>query len=198
MRLRNWIIFTSLGWLAGIPLLITLAGVLEPIGLEKTPIALGMSIAIGTLQWLQLRKRLPSSTRWIAISAVGFTIPFVMVDVLGEHWFESTEAGIIASTVVGSISMALAQHRFLLRSVGVGLMAWIVVNIMAYCLALMPPFLLSVTRINQLHLPGALSVALSFLTVLAGGPIIGYLTGTVLVRTMNIGGALDKNRESRS
>jgi hypothetical protein len=145
-----------------------------------------MSIAIGTLQWLQLRKHLPSSTRWIAISTVGFVIPFVIVDLLGEHGFESTEAGIIAGTVGGSISMALAQHRFLLKSVGVGLMAWVVVNFMAYCLALMPPFLLTVNRINQLHLPGSLSVVLSFLTVLAGGPIIGYLTGVLLVRSVNM------------
>ncbi len=185
MRLRSWILFTSLGWIAGIPLVITFAGVLEPFGLEKTSVALGMSAGIAILQWLLLRKHISSSIRWIGISVVGFGIPFALVDLFGGKWFESTEYGLIASTVVGSIVLALAQHRFLLKPVGVGLMAWVAVNLLAYCLALVPPFFLTVTRINQLHLPGALSVVLSFLTVLAGGPLIGYLTGVVLVRSVN-------------
>lgn len=179
---RRWILFTALGWIAGIPLLMMLSGILEPVGLGKTAIALGMSFGISALQWLVLRKHFPGSVKWITLSPAAFIVPFVLVDVLGSHWFSSTEAGIIFCTLAGSVLMALVQHRYLLKSKGVRLIPWVAANLLAYALALVPPFALTLSRINQLHLPGALSVLLSFLTVLAGGPIIGWLTRAVLIR----------------
>lgn len=173
---RRWILFTALGWIAGIPLLMMLSGILEPVGLGKTAIALGMSLGISAFQWLVLRKHFAASVNWIALSPAAFIVPFLLVDVLDSRGFPSAEAGIISGTLAGSVLMAVAQHRYLLKSKGVRLMPWVGANLVAYALALVPPFTLTVSRINQLHLPDTLSVVLSFLTVLAGGPVIGWLT----------------------
>ena len=185
LLLLRWILFTTMGWIAGIPLLMLLSGILEPVGLGKTAIALGMSLGISGFQWLILRKHFPESINWISLSPAAFTVPFLLVDVFGAGWFTSTEMGIVTCTLVGSILMAVVQYQFQLKSRGMPLLLWASVNLFAYALALVPPFTLTISRINQLHLPGALSVLLSFLTVLAGGPVIGWLTGVVLVRSQS-------------
>ncbi|MBL7849815.1 MAG: hypothetical protein JNN04_02855 [Cyclobacteriaceae bacterium] len=182
MSLHKWIVFTSLGWIAGIPLLILIAGALEPIGLGNTSIALGMSAAIAFFQWLVLRRFLTQASRWIWISASAFIIPFLIADLLGDKLFSTPETAIVSCTIVSSVLLAIGQFRFILKGEGVQWPSWVTVNLVSYALALVPPFVLTVGRIRELNLPEALSVGLSFLTVLAGGPIIGWLTGIILCR----------------
>lgn len=185
MSLSKWVGFTSLGWVAGIPMLMFVSGLLEPLGLGKTAIAMGMSSAIAVFQWFVLRIFIPGAKRWMWLSPLAFMVPFLFVDVVGDRWFDTTEAAIVFGTLTGAVVLAAVQHQFVLDRAGIRLATWLIVNVIAYALALIPPFTLTVVRIRELQLPGALSVALSFATVLAGGPIIGWLTGIVLVKPLS-------------
>lgn len=185
VSLTKWVGFTSLGWVAGIPLLMTLAGLLEPINLGRTAIALGMGTGIAFFQWLVLRKTSSEAGAWWWISPLTFATPFLFADGLGKGFFPSDESAIVFSTLVGAVLLGWAQQRWVLKARGVSLPMWLGATVMAYSLALIPPFLLTVTRIKDLNLPDSVSITLSFLTVLAGGPIIGWLTGMTLVKHLN-------------
>lgn len=181
----KWIGFTTIGWIVGIPLLMAFAGVLEPVGLGRAAIALGMGTGLAFFQWLAIRKVVENATPWLWVSPLSFTVPFLFADLIGKEWLKTDESAVVFGTLTGAAIMALTQYRVVLKLIGTKLMTWVVVNILAYALALVPPFTITVVRINELQLPGALSIALSFLTVLAGGPIIGWLTGLILVRRSN-------------
>jgi hypothetical protein len=185
MSMLKWVGFTSLGWVAGIPVLMVVSGLLEPLGLGNTAIAIGMSSAIAVFQWFMLRKSFPRAKRWMWLSPLVFMIPFLFADVIAYQWFDTTEAAIVFGTLTGAVVLAAVQHQFVLDRAGIRLATWMIVNVIAYALALVPPFTLTVVRIRELQLPGALSVTLSFATVLAGGPIIGWLTGIVLVKPLS-------------
>ena len=182
MRLARWILFTSLGWIAGIPLLMVIGTALEPLRLENTSVAMGMSLSIAFFQWLLLRKFLAHASRWIWISAIAFVIPFLIADLSGDALFPTGESAVVGCTLAASVLLAFSQCRFLLKGVGVKLVPWIVINLFSYLLALVPPFALNLVVIKKLQLPAALAITLSFLTVFAGGPIIGWLTGLVLLK----------------
>ena len=182
MTLRNWILFTSLGWISGIPLLMLIGTALEPLRLENTSVAMGMSLAIAFFQWLLLRKVLAHASRWIWISAIAFVIPFLIADLSGDALFSTGESAVVGCTVVSSILLGATQQHFLLNGVGIKRVSWIAINLFSYALALVPPFALNLVVIKKLQLPAALAITLSFLTVFAGGPIIGWLTGKVLVK----------------
>ncbi len=185
VSMPKWIGFTTIGWIAGIPLLMVLAGLLEPVNLGRTAIALGMGTGLAFFQWLAIRKVIENATPWLWISPLSFAVPFLFADLIGKEWLKTDESAVVFGTLTGAAILALAQYHVVLKPVGIKLVAWAMVNILAYALALVPPFTLTVVRINELQLPGALSITVSFLTVLAGGPIIGLLTGLILVRRSN-------------
>jgi hypothetical protein len=182
MTLGSWIGATSLGWIAGIPVLILTGGVFGPIGLGNTAIAMSMGAGIAFFQWLVLRKRVSRAHRWLWVNPMAFAMPFMASDLLIRFHAVHAEYAIITATLIGSCILALAQQQVVLKTTGLSLVPWMAVNLAAYAVAIAPPFLLTVGRINQLHLPEVISVTLSFVTVLAGGPVIGFLTGLVLVR----------------
>ncbi len=88
----QWVLTTTLGWLAGIALL---------------PPAFGAGIALGITQWLILRTRFPHTGWWIIASAAGWTTGWGIAFTLR---LEQNDA--LVAAIVGSV-MGLAQWLIL-------------------------------------------------------------------------------------
>lgn len=186
LKSNSWILYSSLGWVLGVVLVILISSPLELIGLGKTAVALGMTGGVSMAQWFVLRRE-STAYRWVLASLVGMGIPFILLDLFrNDIPLPSEDSKMIATTAVGALFLSVLQRHWFLGS-KVPMASWIVANLSAWLLALAVPFLLSVSRINSWHLPGAISVLLGFITILAGGPIIGWLTGVVLVRSQRPG-----------
>jgi hypothetical protein len=93
-----WIMATACGWISGI--------------LFAPPVSLvARGIAIGTLQWLVLKHRIPRAWRWIPASAVGWTIG----GLLGLFVLPG-ELDFLSATLLGAAT-GIAQWLILRREV---------------------------------------------------------------------------------
>lgn len=74
-RMGGWILATIGGWFLGI-LLIVLPGWLNwmDVGVNLDSSLLLMGLAIGTMQWLILRRRLPQAGWWIVANTAGWAV----------------------------------------------------------------------------------------------------------------------------
>jgi len=185
IRPRQWIVFSSLGWIVGVIAVILISGPLEAVGLGKTAVGLGMTGGVSAVQWIALRNRFVHAARWMPASLLGMGIPFLLIDLFRDSLpLTGEDQRMIAATAVGTLLLAALQHLWVLRE-RVSLFAWLGVNLVGWLLALALPFVFSVSRINAWQLPGAVKILFSFATVLGGGLIIGWMTGTVLVKSLS-------------
>ncbi len=185
VRPWQWVVFSSLGWIVGVIAVILISGPFETVGLGKTAVGLGMTGGVSAVQWIALRNRFVHAARWMPASLFGMGIPFLIIDLFRDSLpLAGDEQHMIAATAVGALLTATLQYQWVLRE-RVPLFAWLGVNLVGWLLALALPFVFSVSRINAWQLPGPVKILISFVTVLGGGLIIGWLTGTVLMKSLS-------------
>lgn len=99
--LKTWISGTFLGWLVGIALSIALSQALDILGIESIQFHLGlaMGLGVGFAQWLMLKNTLEVSAVWIVSSALSFTLPMLLLDLIP---LELSDTKLIIGVVTGS------------------------------------------------------------------------------------------------
>jgi hypothetical protein len=131
---RNWIV----GWLVafvGFPIGGLLTTLL--IGRLETPLegvigGLAAGVAIGTTQWLALRRRIPISFHWIMATAIGMAVGVgVSVALFGAE--SSVNATLMRAPLTG-LAIAIAQWLVLRRQLQSALW-WIPVITIVYSVA---------------------------------------------------------------
>jgi len=79
----SWTLLTTSGFILGILLILVLA--LNIVGLNpylQSPKGFSMSLCIGFMQWLLLRKHIDNSFKWVWFSIVGITSVFILFDII--------------------------------------------------------------------------------------------------------------------
>ncbi len=201
---RRWVAASTVGWLVGFLAGFVLASSLEPvIGTGARQGVLGYFVlgaflgsGVGLMQWLVLRKRIPVSGRWITASATGLAVAGGVgygAAVLAFGFSEDLEgigsiASLLSWTLVAGAGGALAgvlQWRVLRRQVRLA-GRWVLASIAGWGLGMAVAAGVMVAGFQFMIATGAQPfgvVPLSFLGgLIAGGVVLGAITGTAMVR----------------
>lgn len=175
----RWIRATFRGWVLGVALIVLLSSALDAVGIGHLQFYIGvaMGAAVGLTQWLLLRKYKAVSGAWLWFSLAGMSVPFLIVDLL----LPATVSWKLAlSVVLGGADAGFLQFLILKRYArkawiwGPGACAgWT----LAALTVLLINYTMTIKAAGSVNLVLAL---LNLLLILAGGIILGVVTGNVL------------------
>ncbi len=173
----RWVLATSLGWVASIPIMVLLFAGAEAVGLPEGQFALGLAMGatIGFLQWLVARRSFGATSVWFWASAIGMTLPFALCDLIGYNLDGSI---LIVPAALGALLVGIGQHRlFGIRSIRAYF--WAPASAFAWTLAAATTLALLAIRYNPAS--GPLQWLRPLLAFVSGGIVLGVITGCVLV-----------------
>lgn len=180
--LRKWIVFTSIGWLSGIILILLFSGILESFGISgmQFNLGLGMGCGIGFFQWLLLRKWVNTPFPYFIFTALGMGLPFLLLDLISNL---EQEWNMLGGTITGGACAAYLQSTLFPNS-HFQRLKWILFSMLGWLASLGCILLITYTNAFKSESSNLLLLALINLTlILIGGPIMGFITGKVLQNT---------------
>jgi hypothetical protein len=189
LTVLKWTLLTWAGWAAGIALIIGLGTLNEAAGISpegQSVVGIGMGAGVGFMQWLALRKHVRSSHRWIWFSILGFSIAYILCDVILYFAGFHPDYFIILGTAAGALITGWLQYKYILRDISPFAKSWIAYCFLAWMLAhlLTMGAFLSNFRIND-YIPRFLAITLAFIFILIGGPLLGFISGRRIVFILN-------------
>ncbi len=194
LTLKKWIWLNIAGWFVGVAVVIGLGILAETIlyGKEDSGgqalVGVGMGIGVGFMQWILLRRYLRSALNWLWFSILGFTVAYVAFDILASFITISFDVGTILplATLIGALISGWLQYAFVLKKSVANSIGWIMWNTFAWLLAhllTMSMFLIKIPK--QSGVLEILIIILTFIFILTGGPLLGFITGRFLVSKIN-------------
>jgi hypothetical protein len=179
----RWTRSTFWGWLAGVALIIALSSLLDSMGIEHMQfyLGLGMGLGVGLTQWFFLKKFIAVNKNWIVFSALGLGIPFFVLDLIltGTSTYK-----IPAGVALGAITVGLLQF-LILKSHSPKAGLWIVSCPVGWALAVMTVFTIDYTKHLTSFISSNLLLAfINLLLILAGGIVLGIITGLSLKKIL--------------
>jgi hypothetical protein len=180
----KWILFNTLGWLLGIALGIFFSSLFESIHVQgQFPLAIGVAMGVGFMQWLLLRKYTSITLLWMWLLVTGFTLPFILFDYLPFFSNWKPESYIVIAVAIGAFLGGLLQYRFCLARTDARSTRWILFSLAGWLIA--TAFVFLVFR-NIRGLPRLLAVFIAFANLIAGGPILGWITGKYITKAITV------------
>jgi hypothetical protein len=176
--IKRWTIHTLVGWIIGIALLVLIAGLAEALKMGEDAqwmVGLGVSLGIGVMQWLALRKHIEKSSAWIWTTVVGMTLPWIAADTLRYFFQFRPDDQVLPATMVGACLLGWLQWRYVLRGANATSISWVLVTLVAWTMATLTVMLLGFYI--RMKLPQWLAIPLAFITLFSGGVILGLVTG---------------------
>lgn len=173
---RRWLRLTWTGWVLGVPLVIILAltGEVVGIGGAQFLVGLGMGAGVGLMQARAINVVAEVSVAWFWSCAVGMAVPFVVSDIAGVAGW-GWPYSLHVCVAIGGLLVGLWQSLLLRRKVAKA-GYWIVATTLGWILAAAP-----VGIVDLLPLRGPLGAVVYLLGMIAGGLILGAVTGGALV-----------------
>lgn len=177
---KKWGLFTFLGWLLGIVLILLLSGFLDSIGIEGLQfyVGLGVSAGVGIMQWLVLRNAMPMTFKWVWYSILGVATPFLLFDLITKYGdFSLKQFYIPVCVLLGGIAISVLQSKLLKPYVN-NAQRWIWLSFSAWAVSALAVIAIEYTK----YVSGS-NLVLFFLNlalILSGGIILGSFTASFL------------------
>lgn len=182
--IRRWTLLTLAGWIVGIALLLLIAGMAEAVKMEgQWMVGLGISLGVGGIQCLGLRKHFDKSRAWIWTTVVGMTISWVAADTLRYFLHFRPDDQVLPATMVGACLVGWLQWRYVFRGANITALGWVWVTLAAWTLATLA--VIPLGFYNRMQVPKWLVVPLAFITLFSGGVILGWITGIKMKHIIN-------------
>ncbi|MBL7847034.1 MAG: hypothetical protein JNL40_06165 [Cyclobacteriaceae bacterium] len=187
LTLLSWILHTSLGWIVGIVLFEYLTRLGHNLNLQmhdgQSLVGLSMGAGVGLTQWLLLRKHAKGAFKWFWSLFLGFSFPFVMVDLVSAMVGLNPETvpldvqilGLLCTTVIGSSVAGYFQYNALMKSTESS-DNWIMYHSMAWVACFLP---MAIYLASQ-HFEA--NQAAGIFILMLGGPLLGFLTGMRMIK----------------
>lgn len=178
--ITKWTLATFGGWMAGVFLILFFASLFGALGIETSqlPLGLGMGTAIGLVQWIILRKVFVVDYRWLLYSALGFSLPFLLLD-LANLFFGSISIAYalpvcvaVGSLIVGTLQFTLLKPYFAQAK------RWILAGFIAWMAAIFIFKLIDFFR--NLSTDTKLMLAINLSLILLSGLALGLISGRFL------------------
>lgn len=179
--LVRWVRATFLGWVLGVPVIILLAllGEMVGIGGAQVLVGAGMGAGVGLMQLPLIGAFLPRRAPWFWSSAIGLSLPFLVGDV-SKALGRDLPYSLYVCVAVGGLIVGVWQ-AYLLRARFRALHWWVLSSLIGWSGAST-----AAAWADQLPKQGAISGVLGLLLYLlvltAGGLVLGFCTGTTLIR----------------
>ncbi len=194
LSLKRWVWMSFAGWFIGIALVVAFAILGEALGAKNDSggqalVGIGMSMGMGLMQWIALRKHIRAAHYWFIFSMIGFTFSYVCADVLGYlfKWDIQPEFVLPVATAFGALISATFQYAFILKKFNSKSRGWIIVNTLAWLLAHLMITGLLLLNFKLPEMPRWVSACLAIVFLLSGGPLLGVITGRFIVPALNRG-----------
>ncbi len=187
LTLLSWILYTSLGWIVGIVLFEYLTRLGHNLNLQmhdgQSLVGLSMGAGVGLTQWLLLRKHTKGSFKWFWSLFLGFSLPFVMVDLISAMVGLNPESigldvrilGLLCTTVIGSSVAGYFQYKSLMKSTDYG-DNWIMYHSMAWVACFFPMAIYLASQHFEANQTAGIFI------LMLGGPLLGLLTGLKMTK----------------
>lgn len=184
LSVKKWVLFTFLGWLLGIVLILFLSGFLDSIGIEGLQfyVGLGVSAGVGFMQWLVLRKAMPITLKWLWYSILGVATPFLLFDLISMYSEYSLKQFYIpVSVLLGGMAISVLQAKLLKPFVS-NAQQWIWLSFSAWALSALTVMAIEYTK--QVSSNNLVLFFLNLTLMLIGGVILGAFTGSFLKKNV--------------
>ncbi len=176
----SWIMATSVGWALGILLVLLFASFFDAIGIEGRQffIGTGMGAGVGFMQWRVLKKLFALGSNWIWFSILGLTLPFIILHLLNffPH-LNFNNYHLPTSILLGGIIIGSLQER-LLKQYAPNARGWTLASFLGWAAA--GACVLAIDYTRFLSDNNWVLFSLNLLLMLAGGPLLGLITGAFL------------------
>ena len=182
--LLSWTLLTTAGFILGILLILLLAGILEGLNLDfQTPLGF-ISLSIGFLQWLLLRKYIEKSVNWVGFSFIAITSVFLMFDILHPVFKLDIQIYLFPLFVVGSLLSGYLQYRYLLRKVSDKAILWNLYNLAGWLACVL---LLQVIQIHYFKTLGRnVDMYINLTAFILCGPMLVLITGIGIRKILSV------------
>ena len=178
---RRWLRATTLGWLAGIPVIVIFALIGELIGIggAQALVGAGMGAGVGLTQSRLIAAMGGYPGRWVLASILGLGIPFLLIDLTTSSAAPRTYQ-LVAAMALGGLLTGAWQSRLLQRHLH-SPWRWLTASFIGWTLAGAAANGAEVLSRAQV-IPGVSGALVYLALVLLGGPLVGALTGSVFRR----------------
>lgn len=183
ITVARWTRVTFYGWLLGVILILLLSSLLDAAGIEHVQfyLGVGMSAGVAFTQWLLLKKHQAIGTSWILYAVTGMGIPFIILDILPD---DAIAYKIPLSIALGSLGVGLLQFT-MLKTYSPKAHLWIPGCVIGWLLAVGTVFIVDYTKQLSPVISSNLVLALlNLFLILAGGIVLGLITGFTLRRVL--------------
>lgn len=195
LTVTRWVLFTTYGWFIGILLIVVLAIIGESIlKMEEGSggqaiVGIGMGAGVGLMQWLAVRNYLQSSQKIFWFTLIGFSIAFILMDIIGAITNSkingvtiSAEAVLPYTILLSSLITSWLQYYFIFKKIIDNSIYWILFSIIGWFLATeitIGDFMPNIKFGEHFPKVFVFIIALSSLSV--GGPVVGFITGRFII-----------------
>jgi hypothetical protein len=180
ISVSKWTLSTFLGWMLGVILVILFSVVMESFGVEELQfhIGLAMGLGIGFAQWWTLRKFLISK-QWIWYTAIGLSVPFIAMEILPTKLYNLK---LPVCVTIGSVIIGILQSR-LLKAQFIPANRWIASSVIGWTLAAITIYAMELVMLVRGQFPNLILALANLLLILAGGVVLGIITGVAFKKT---------------
>lgn len=176
--IKRWTLATFLGWILGVAFILILSGLFDSIGVEgwQFYLGLGMGAGVGIVQWIFHRKNSSISYLWILFSVLGLGIPFFILD------FAPIPYKLPISVALGSVIVAILQFTVLKKHFQKAFL-WIFGCFFGWAGSVATVF--TIDLLMKIKVTGGMLLIMALinlLLILAGGVVLGIISGFTLKR----------------
>lgn len=183
LTLKQWIIASFIGWLAGAVLVVLMSGSFDAIGLEGFQFYIGISMGagVGFFQWRKLpHERIGSE--WIWSTMFGMGIPFLLFDLI-KHFtgFSFGENYLPVCITIGAVLTSVWQTQILKRN-DTAAQSWVWICLAGWILASWTVISIDYVKLFIHH-----NLVLFFINltlIISGGAVLGAVTGPALIKIL--------------
>ncbi|MBN9484227.1 MAG: hypothetical protein BGO70_12070 [Bacteroidetes bacterium 43-93] len=182
ISIKRWIWSTSLGWLLSVVFIILLSGIFDSVGIHgyQCYVGIGVGMGVGFMQWVTLKKRAGFGNKWLWYTIIGVGTPFLLFDLL-KHLghYDFGDHHLLYSVSLAGLSVGIMQSLILRRYTSKAVI-WIPVNFIAWIAAGLT--VLAIDHTRELIKPPLWGFIANLSLILAGGVVLGIITGLALKR----------------
>ncbi len=177
----KWTIFTTIGVIAGVILVLILAALLESLKLEDNSIiGIAMGLCIGLMQWLLIRKQIKQSFKWVWLLVVGMTVPIILLEIVTLIFKIKSEYYMLAIILAGGLLSGYLQYQFCLKNTYINAKQWIRFSFLGWLAAVLITSVSFLPIILHMELTAFFKLLNTFAIILCG-PVLGFITGKGIV-----------------
>lgn len=183
ISLKKWTLSTFLGWLLSVVFILILSGIFDGLGIEGYQFYLGISVGLGVglTQWLRLRKYSSIGIKWAWYTALGAGLPFLIFDLVKIYGHvDFGERYLLYSVSVAGLSVGIMQY-LLLKPYSTKAINWIPLSLIGWVCAALT--VLGINSSMQHIKQPLLGFIVNLSLILAGGIVLGLITGSFIAKT---------------